>query len=83
MSFNKIKKGPIIANHNLNVAGTGTFNNMITALSSFNVSGNTTMVGPVTMSSTLNISNATTTNSTLTLLIVIVKVLLDTSISYY
>ena len=65
MSFNKIKKGPIIANHNLNVAGTGTFNNMITALSSFNVSGNTTMVGPVTMSSTLNISNATTTNSTL------------------
>ena len=65
MSFNKIKKGPIIANSNLNVAGTGTFNNMITALSSFNVSGNTMMVGPVTMSSSLSISGATTTNSTL------------------
>ena len=65
MSFNKIKKGPIIANSNLNVAGTGTFNNMITALSSFNVSGNTMMVGPVTMSSSLNIGSATTTNSTL------------------
>jgi len=56
MSFNKVKKGPIIAYHNMNVAGTGTFNNMITAMSSLNVSGNTTLMGPVTSVSSLNIS---------------------------
>ena len=64
MSFNKIKKGPMIANHNLNVAGSGTFNNMITAMSSLNVSGNTTMMGPSTTGSTLNIAGILTAANT-------------------
>ena len=60
MSFNKIKKGPMIANSTMNVAGTATFNNMITALSSFNISGNTTMMGNSTFGSTLNVSGNST-----------------------
>ena len=63
MSFNKVKKGPIIANHNMNVAGSSTFNNMITALSSLNVSGNSTMMGTSTIGSTLNISGIMTAAS--------------------
>ena len=63
MSFNKIKKGPIIANSNLNVAGTSTFNNVITTLSSFNVSGNSTLMGSSTFGSTLNIIGSMTASS--------------------
>jgi hypothetical protein len=48
----------------MNVAGTSTFNNMITALSSLNVSGNTTLMGASTISSTLNIAGVMTAAST-------------------